>query len=243
MIYIISPHFDDAIGSCGGMISKCKGNEKITIVTVFTKEPITPLSEFALHLNDLWNVENAVITRTAENKSACEYLNLPYINLGFTEAIYRKDNGRDLYPREGDIFGEIDPADNTLPIEIADKINELVDTNDTVILPAAVGKHVDHILVLKSYKYLKEEIHISFYKDFSYEGFPYLDFIKESVIYISASNLNEKKKAVLKYNSQINMLFEEFGGIDKYYDSINSTNGKYFEVYYQLTKEGENNGT
>lgn len=243
MIYIISPHFDDAIGSCGGMISKCKDYEKITIVTVFTKEPVTPLSKFALHLNNLWKVENAVKTRIAENKCACEYYNIPYINLGFTEAIYRKDNGRDLYPFEGDIFGEIDPVDNILPVEIADKINEFVDTNDTVILPAAVGKHVDHILVLKSYEYLKKGINILLYKDFSYEGLPYWDWVRENIIYISESNLNDKKNAVLKYKSQIDMLFEEYGGIDNYYDSTNSSNGKFFEVYYQLIAKGESNGT
>lgn len=239
MIYIISPHFDDAIGSCGGMISKYRDSEEITIVTVFTKEAKQPLSEFAIHLNALWKVEDAVKIRTKENQSACEFFNLPYINLGLTEAIYRKDGNRDLYPKEGDIFKEIDPADKTLPFRIAEKINGFANLNDMIILPAAVGRHVDHILVLKSYAFLKKRLKVLFYRDFSYKGPPYFNNMKEKRISISESNLEDKKTAVLLYKSQIGMLFEEFGGIDKYYAEVNSNDGELFEILYELMTEDE----
>ena len=150
-------------------------------------------------------------------------------------------NVENLYNLISDSINHI--KTNSKISDIADKINEFVDTNDTVILPAAVGKHVDHILVLKSYEYLKKGINILLYKDFSYEGLPYWDWVRENIIYISESNLNDKKNAVLKYKSQIDMLFEEYGGIDNYYDSTNSSNGKFFEVYYQLIAKGESNGT
>lgn len=72
-IIFISPHLDDAILSCGGLIAKfSKEKKKILIVTVFT--------------------EGINKKRKNEDNEVCKALNVDYIHLGLTDVINRKND-------------------------------------------------------------------------------------------------------------------------------------------------------
>lgn len=234
MITIVSPHFDDAVGSCGGMIASAAGKDTVQIITVFTQHPQYPLSEFAVHLHDMWNVEDAVSIRTQENVQACQVLHANALSLGFTEAIYRIHNGKHLYPKEGDIFTEIADCDFSLSQKIADAINAFSNDHDTIYLPAGIGGHVDHLLVAMCRPYLNKNCQVRFYQDFSYEGTPYYQNLTRYELCFCEEHFIQKKNAVQCYKSQLEMLFDEHGGLDSYYEMANRKSTKlYAEAYYR----------
>ena len=59
----ISPHLDDAVLSCGGMIrQQVQQGERVQVWTVCAKEnPYPQLSEFAQTLHDRWETGNETV--------------------------------------------------------------------------------------------------------------------------------------------------------------------------------------
>ena len=113
----ISPHLDDAICSCAGLINNyIKENHDVYVVTVFSNQ-VTPseLSEFAKELHSEW-AENGSFDRVKENDEACRELKVKSINLNFDDAIYRKHLDKFLYPiNDGSIFDKPSKYDAFLP--------------------------------------------------------------------------------------------------------------------------------
>ena len=89
-IYYISPHFDDAIGSCGGKINndRVNGND-VYVVTIFSRVT-APFSDYAKSLHDYWNLVDPFNDRKKENLDACESIGAKVLNLEYEDAIYRK---------------------------------------------------------------------------------------------------------------------------------------------------------
>ena len=53
-IFYISPHYDDAVGSCGARISKDKVENDVSLITIFS-EVKKPFSEYANMLHTYCN--------------------------------------------------------------------------------------------------------------------------------------------------------------------------------------------
>lgn len=102
--YYISPHFDDAIGSCGGRIhSDLVNGTDVYLITIFSK--VTgPFSDYAILLHNYWKLSDPFNDRKNENFEACKSLGIKTINLEYEDAIYRKKDNIYLYPNDGDIF-------------------------------------------------------------------------------------------------------------------------------------------
>lgn len=88
--YYISPHFDDAIGSCGGRIhSDLVNGTDVYLITIFSK--VTgPFSDYAILLHNYWKLSDPFNDRKNENFEACKSLGIKTINLEYEDAIYRK---------------------------------------------------------------------------------------------------------------------------------------------------------
>ena len=226
----LSPHFDDAIGSCGGLINRLvtRGDE-VTVITVFAHIIKNDFSDFAKELNNLWNLKSPVEERIIENKNACEKMNIKYLNLDFTEAIYRKEKSKYLYPLSNDIFKDIVDEDSNLKNDIFDILCKYVKEDDLIYVPSSIGNHVDHKIVCEVGKMLTNTNKVIFYEDFSYEGSPNIAKTKIVKIKLSDEELFAKIEAVKEYKSQIEMLFGSIENIKLYYEKKLDRE----EIYYE----------
>ena len=65
-IFYISPHYDDAVGSCGARMSREKMGNEVSLITVFS-EVKKPFSEYANMLHAYWNLNDPLSDRKNEN--------------------------------------------------------------------------------------------------------------------------------------------------------------------------------
>jgi hypothetical protein len=152
------------------------------------------------------------------------------INLEFVEAIYRRYDGKSLYPSSRSIFGELKESDKGLESKIYQKLYQYISREDNCYFPSARGNHVDHILARNVGEIFAEDgYNISYYRDFFYKGENYdkKNYVKKYVKFESECLLR-KVEAMRKYKSQIDMLFGD-SSIVKYYLLENQKG----EVYYE----------
>ena len=102
--FLLSPHLDDAVLSCGGLIARwINRGYDVTVLTIFAGDPPPgPLSPFAQELHSRWDqADGAVASRRAEDRIACGRLGASVAHLAFPDALYRRSAAGDpLYPNE-----------------------------------------------------------------------------------------------------------------------------------------------
>lgn len=128
---IISPHLDDAVFSCEGLIrDRVKAGQEVIVATVFSQGA----------------ADHAI--RCDEDLSAAQVLGFEAVHLGFTDAPFRPQAHRGY--REL-LFGW-NAGDDTCVVEVAKALERLrreVDGGD-LFTPLAVGGHVDHRIVFEA---------------------------------------------------------------------------------------------
>lgn len=239
MTVFVSPHFDDAIGSCGCLINNLvQCGETVEILTVFAgRHGCQNVSNFSKTLLKLWQLVDGIIERAEENVISCSRIGAVVRNLPFIEAIYRNCNGRWLYPNANDIFGKIQPEDKLLPNGIANTINSIYSDNIRFYFPGGRGSHVDHLLVKFAGEILASRgYNIILYTDFSYEGqinsiFP----LEEETLYFGRDDLKAKIFAMDAYKSQLKMLFGSASSSSYFYKE-NIKGDKVYEQYFNVCK-------
>jgi LmbE family N-acetylglucosaminyl deacetylase len=166
----LSPHLDDAIFSCGGLMAMQDARgEIISILTVFAGDPPDwRISPFAAELHARWGKPGPpVAVRRAEDRLAAGRLGAAIVHLDFLEAIYRKGDGdRILYPDVEAIFGPMDPEDGAIVERITDALSSIEIEGANVYCPLGIGGHVDHRLL----RLAAEALHIplTYYREFPY---------------------------------------------------------------------------
>ncbi|MFP3853545.1 MAG: PIG-L deacetylase family protein [Anaerolineales bacterium] len=166
----LSPHLDDAVFSCGGLIARqVIQGQSVTVLTVCAGDPPPgPLSEFAQELHQRWGDEQEPMeTRRQEDLDACSSLEAAVMHLAVPEAIYRVSaTGRHLYASEEEIFGDLEPADNLLIDQLAEAIDEVSPAGSQLYAPIGIGGHVDHLVVRRAASQLERPVW--FYHEFPY---------------------------------------------------------------------------
>jgi len=214
----ISPHLDDAIYSCGGLIyQQASRGEEVIVVTVFGGDSQGPqLSPFAQKLHTRWGMdESAVDVRKEEDRRACALLGARAIHLPITEAIYRiGENGEHYYASEEAIFGEICVEEIDLIEQISSMLVKECGSVSRIYAPVGYGGHVDHRLTRKAVDRLGRNV--CFYRDFPYamrEGQIPSDLNvpegKELLIHLSEDEIVRWAKAVKEYRSQISTFWSD----------------------------------
>ena len=145
----ISPHLDDAVFSCGGLIGQqARAGEKVEIWTLCAGDPPPdPLSPFARSLHNRWQTsQEAVAHRRREDQRACARLGVAFRHFPLPDCIYRRhpDNGAPLYASEEAIFGPVHPAETSRIRQFARKMRAQLPTGARIVAPLGVGDHVDH---------------------------------------------------------------------------------------------------
>ena len=216
MYLFVSPHFDDAVLSCGGLIATVP---QATVLTIMAGHPPTPLPQSPLiqELHERWESgKNPITIRQIEDKAAIHLLGAKASYMSIPDCIYRTHNNKVIYPNgDDDLFGDVHPNDPAkTQLESYDLLDNFLSVQ-TIVAPLAIGNHVDHQLVrdwILSLHHNKPSVSIWFYEDYPYSensekiyatvnDFPVQ--LESSVQYVDEVIVNQKCKAIAKYQSQL----------------------------------------
>ena len=166
----LSPHLDDAVLSCGGLIYRqARAGERVAVVTIFAGDPPrgAALSNFARELHARWQAANPAAARREEDVQALTALHPGVVahHLPLPECLYRRDpaTGSALYASEEALFGEVHPDD---PALLALQTPLAIPPGACLYAPLGVGHHVDHQIVRRAVAAWGVEAHY-------YEEYPY----------------------------------------------------------------------
>jgi LmbE family N-acetylglucosaminyl deacetylase len=213
----VSPHFDDAVLSCGGLIwEQTHTGVPVEIWTVCAGDPPPgPLSPFAQAMHDEWKTGGGLETvalRRIEDQKSCRRVGALAVHLPVPDCIYRRSQtGSLLYP-DG-IFGGPSPHDKAVIEEIAGLISARLNRYDVLVCPLTVGQHVDHLNVRAALERLGRPLW--YYADTPYffrtpEQLPEVTAgLAARNFYISAEGLQAWQESIAAHQSQINILFED----------------------------------
>ena len=244
----LSPHPDDAVLSCGGLIYQlAQAGQRPVVLTIFGGDrPTTaPPSDFVRALQTRWQLgDDAPAARRDEDRAACDRLGAMLIHLPFADAIYRVAPGTDraLYDSEAAIFGEVrDPGlIDLIAAALRSKLQPIGLSAIRCFTPLTAGHHVDHVLTRAAAEQLPiERIY--------YEDYPYVEqpaklahvwgdqrWASES-IELSEVALQAKSEAFLCHRSQISSFFQDEAEVARrlraYADSIGG--GRPMERYWR----------
>jgi LmbE family N-acetylglucosaminyl deacetylase len=211
----ISPHLDDVIFSCGGMLAKMSAEGWHTILcTIFTKSVDNPQGfALACQLDKNLTAEiDYMKLRRAEDAAAARRLNVSEIlHLNFLEAPHRG------YNSAPELFAGVRADDNIWEkvVEHLMLLNE-IHQPEIVFAPQGLGNHCDHLQTIEAVLKVFDIEKILWYYDTPYvirqpkaEKYSKLPGnLSEKVENISPF-LEMKIEACAQYETQINF---QFGG-------------------------------
>jgi LmbE family N-acetylglucosaminyl deacetylase len=166
----LSPHLDDAVLSCGGLIfEQSRQGLPVEIWTILAGNPPPGgLSEFASQTHALWGLtggEETVAMRKAEDREACTRVGADPVHFDIPDCIYRRSpEGQVLYP--GTVITAPHPAERELPWRMAAALRSELGSQDRLVCPLALGGHVDHRLVRQAADSLQQPL--LYYADVPY---------------------------------------------------------------------------
>jgi LmbE family N-acetylglucosaminyl deacetylase len=212
----ISPHLDDAVLSCGGIIREqtWKGTP-VEIWTLICGYPSTSeLSSFAQLMHFQWgtgSAEETITLRRAEDKRAAGLIGASTHHFNTPDCIYRRSaKGEPLYPL--DIFVPPHPLESSLSESIAHELENALQPDDILVCPLTIGGHVDHVLTRGAVEHLRNQVW--YYADVPYllnhgnELAPATEGMRSKLHGVSEEGLTAWLDGIAAYSSQIKVLFE-----------------------------------
>jgi LmbE family N-acetylglucosaminyl deacetylase len=228
---ILSPHFDDAVLSCGGIIHHLvKSGQTVDVRTVMAGEPVQlPETPLVHDLHARWQEgDNPVQARIQEDEVALWKLGAKVSRMvNWTDCIYRTArDGEALYPEQPTIFGEIHPKDQVAQLlpTIVLKAHEVP---RTIYAPLGAGHHVDHQIVRNWALTLKQYypwVALKFYEEYPYTEKPQavdqaLTYLRSTypalhleleVVPLTEDDIQGKLDAIFCYKSQISSFWKNY---------------------------------
>jgi len=226
-IIYLSPHFDDAALSCGGLIwEQVESGNPVEVWTICAGDsPKNKLSPFAEELHNRWQVgPDAVIIRQGEDIKSCQILGAKPRHFDIPDAIYRvhPKTKEFLYSTGETIMGDLARSEGPLLRRLATQIAEHLSQDAILISPLSLGHHVDHQLTRKVAELQK--VSIAYYADYPYiiehkSSLPtLLPHEYQPTIYpISQDGLTAWQESIAAYESQISTFW---GNLDQMKDAI-----------------------
>lgn len=173
MNYIyLSPHLDDAVLSCGGLIwEQVHHGDEVEIWSVFTADPPGgSLPPFAASLHERWKAtDNPSLVRRKEDQRALSLLGCQWVHMNYPDCIYRRDplTHEPIININEDLFSFDHHNEQSLIESIILDIQErITETRGGIIAPLGIGNHVDHrITRLAAEKTIRD---LLYYVEFPY---------------------------------------------------------------------------
>jgi LmbE family N-acetylglucosaminyl deacetylase len=230
MYLFLSPHFDDAVMSCGGVIHHLVQPETTVVVrTVMGQKPLPermPDTALVRDLHTRWGSgAESVATRIQEDQQAVKHLGAePQRMTVWPDCIYRQSrDGQPLYTANEALFGPVaseDSAGQLIPTIVLSPR----DVVQTLYAPLGVGNHVDHQIVRNWALELKKQnptLAVKLYEDYPYsenvntvdramffyqeQGIP----LEAEVVELSEADVEAKLSAIACYQSQISTFWND----------------------------------
>jgi len=213
-----SPHLDDAIFSCGGIIAQqVSDGHEVEVWSFFTSDPPGEgLTPFARLLHRRWGkTQNPYQTRRNEDIAACRLLSVSWRHFGYPDCIYRRypETGAPLVRNKPDLFKPGRERESELIVSIKQRIDQYLEIQDTLVIPLGVGTHIDHLLIREvatSYPNLK----------FFYPDYPYASTLQSTIelglpqdakkweYHLTGENLLRWQSAAGCYSSQVSSFWD-----------------------------------
>ncbi|MBN1287827.1 MAG: PIG-L family deacetylase [Anaerolineae bacterium] len=166
----LSPHLDDAVFACGGLIRKQRARgERVHVVTVFTASPAPEqLFEFDRQVYSPAQQLDIFAGARAEDGQVMAAIGASFTHLNYNIAMHRVNGtGAPLYPGISKYTG-VSKGDVGLTAALEAEFEALRAAHPaaTIYIPLGVGSHVDHIQVSLAGRGLSGPL--QFYEDFPY---------------------------------------------------------------------------
>jgi LmbE family N-acetylglucosaminyl deacetylase len=217
-IIYFSPHLDDAVLSCGGLIwQQVQDGHSVQIWTLCAGDPPGPLSNFARELHQRWGSgPNPVAARRQEDILACQRLGAACRHFPIPDCIYRVETHSSdfIYSDREAIFGTLN-EDEALEI-IKSSVEILVEIPQEAVLvcPLTVGGHVDHKLTRRVIEQFGRPL--VYYADYPYAAAQYSEWkdlvpngFRNEIQDISPEALRHWQDSVATYRSQISTFWPD----------------------------------
>lgn len=240
MHLFLSPHLDDAVLSCGGLIDQLvKRGERVVVRTVMAGDPPDPLPDTPVirDLHGRWAAgDNPYIARRREDREAIERLGAEPEYMDVRDCPYRLNaKGEALYPLNINLFQDMHPDDPVLQTQL-----DIPPDVTTVYGPLGAGNHVDHQVVAELTRRLPAHLTVYYYEEYPYSAstaeavrvsgdatvqkhgaaavqlalsrFPYP--MESHVVMLNEENLAAKIAATACYASQISTFWDSLEDLD-----------------------------
>jgi LmbE family N-acetylglucosaminyl deacetylase len=229
----VSPHFDDAVLSCGGTLGHlAQRGADILLVTVFTADPAggTELSPLAQQLHEVWGEDTYPHRiRGLEEREVAKYLGAKYLWLGFLDGMYR-------YPEmkswAGQFRTDFDPRMDPCFESVRDALLQVIGEHPgaTVFAPLGLGHHRDHLIVHQALEDI-ERMTSAASRYYYYEDYPYaatvnprvrlkqLAWPAKALTIDIRDTLKERVSMINMYASQLTILFDD---IERIHEDVES---------------------
>lgn len=213
-IVLVSPHRDDAAFSLALSIGAWRRDgHRVTIVNVFTRSLYAPYSDAdSVHENDRLSYVSAM--RKREDEAFLRQIpGTQMVDLNIKDAPLRLHCSSDIV-----CDMPVDPSDGAFPKILKALTKHTAEENVALVLPLALGHHVDHRVARDASLELSANLPCAFYEDLPYatrEGVSidlehfrrdvdakYHEHLSPVVCY-HTSSIAWKRKIALGYSSQI----------------------------------------
>ncbi len=215
----LSPHLDDVVLSCGGLIcEQIKAGHQVQVWTICAGDPPNhELTPFARELHTRWNAENNPVSiRREEDLLACNQLGAGSIHFNYPDCIYRRfpETLEPVIMKENDLFRKFDYREESLVRELHQKLQESVPESAQLVLPLTIGNHVDHQLARLAGERVGSRS--CYYAEYPYVINPQFELDRyircdwqEQLFSVDEDSLLSWQKAVSAYQSQISTFWTD----------------------------------
>ncbi len=237
MHLFLSPHFDDAVLSCGGLIARLvQKGQTVTVRTVMGGSPTpgrVPDTPIIRDLHARWKAgDDPIQARIREDEAAIMGLGAQVIRMTvWLDCVYRTNTqGKALYPSEESLFGAPHPDDRAaalLPTVVLPPDENV----HFLYVPLGVGNHVDHQIVRAWGVALGKQnpwVALKFYEEYPYTqdngaidktlahlsaSHPPLRLERE-IVPLSEMEVSAKLNAIRCYESQISTFWADAAAME-----------------------------
>lgn len=245
----LSPHFDDAVFSCGGLLwEQTHTGESTTIWTVCAGEPLPgEISEFAQMHHLRWGSgEDAVAQRKLEDQLACWRVGAAYHYLPIPDCIYRRLgedyfrlkparkkpplNSQHLYTSLPEILGPLKPEEEGLVDQLSQQLAKTLPAGSQLVCPLSLGGHADHRLTRRAAETLNRSLW--YYADFPYvvRDTAQVEQLKQAgwtstTFPVSPDGVEAWFEAMAAHKSQISTFWDDLGALRSMLQAYIDQNG------------------
>lgn len=231
MHLFLSPHLDDVVFSCGGLVHQLTANgESVVILTVTSGDPplVLPDSSIVRELHKRWaeqsaegiDTTNIVHVRRVEDTRAAQEIGAPVHHLAEYDCIYRTAGGAALYPTGVSIFENVQPQDYLLSRLLKTRLP--FENVTALYVPLGVGHHVDH-QITRDWGLALADQHpewaVKFYEEYPYirvedpdeRALPYFEdrILSLEIVPLSEADVLAKIAGMRQYTSQLSSFWKD----------------------------------